>query len=98
MKGDKSVKGQVVIAIEYLGDCQSNVQLKGSDVDEQSSRVFNSLMATAKLENCSLLLIKPHSLNNLHEIVNQVLSEGYEISALQLFHLDIASCREFLEV
>ena len=44
---------------------------------------------TAALTNCSCLVIKPHALENLGTIVDMVLEDGFEISALQLFNLQL---------
>lgn len=38
---------------------------------------------TAMLNNCSLCLIKPHALPQAGAIIDRILDEGYEISAMQ---------------
>jgi len=52
----------------------------------------------AVLSNCTCCVVKPHAINKLGEIVDGVLEEGFEISALQLFNLDKPTAEEFLEV
>lgn len=52
----------------------------------------------AVLSNCTLCVVKPHAMNKLGEIVDGVLTEGFEISAMQLFNLDKPTVEEFLEV
>jgi len=52
----------------------------------------------AVLSNCTCCVVKPHAMNKLGEIVDGVLEEGFEISALQLFNLDRPTAEEFLEV
>jgi len=53
------------------------------------------------LTNCSLLLIKPHILQaqNLGAVVDRVLSVGgFEISAMQMFHMNKGAACEFFEL
>ena len=54
----------------------------------------------AILNNCSLCLIKPHILqaNQAGKIIDRILEEGFEISAMQTFFLDRATAEEFLEL
>merc|ERR1711998_143509 len=55
---------------------------------------------TAVLDNCTLGIIKPHAQSQglAGKIVDDILSRGFEISALQLFREDRANIEEFLEV
>lgn len=56
---------------------------------------------SAILTNCSLLLIKPHVLQarQLGQVIDRLLSTGgFEISALQMFHLNKATACEFFEI
>jgi nucleoside-diphosphate kinase len=54
---------------------------------------------TALFNNCSLCIVRPHAfVSSAGEIVNRILAEGFEISAMQLWCLDKASAEEFLEV
>jgi nucleoside-diphosphate kinase len=52
------------------------------------------------MNNCTCCVIKPHIIaeGKAGKIIDQILSEGFEISALQLFFLDKATSEEFLEV
>ncbi|CDW91111.1 nucleoside diphosphate kinase [Stylonychia lemnae] len=54
----------------------------------------------AILNNCSLLLIKPHVIQSgqAGRIIDRVLEEGFEISAMQTFFLDRATAEEFFEL
>ena len=52
----------------------------------------------AVLSNCTCCVVKPHAMNKLGEVVDGVLEEGFEISALELFNLDRPTAEEFLEV
>jgi len=64
--------------------------------------LFNnpSLPSTATLTNCTLALIKPHALQAglAGSIIDAILQDGFDISALELFNLDKASAEEFMEV
>ena len=55
---------------------------------------------TSILNNCSLLLIKPHAVQSgdAGKIIDRVLEEGFEISAMQTFFLDRATAEEFFEL
>ena len=50
------------------------------------------------LNNCSCCIVKPHALDSLGRIVDQILEEGFEVSAMQMFNLDKPTAQEFLEV
>ncbi|CAG9334543.1 unnamed protein product [Blepharisma stoltei] len=52
----------------------------------------------AVLSDCACCIIKPHAINNAGKIIDIILSEGFEISALQMFKLDKQTTEEFLEV
>jgi nucleoside-diphosphate kinase len=55
---------------------------------------------TAQLYNCSLCLIKPHVINsgNVGQVIDKILEEGFEISALQSYFLNRSQAEEFLEL
>eukprot|EP01112_Ceratiomyxa_fruticulosa_P016071 TRINITY_DN4822_c0_g1_i1.p1 TRINITY_DN4822_c0_g1~~TRINITY_DN4822_c0_g1_i1.p1 ORF type:complete len:384 (+),score=73.44 TRINITY_DN4822_c0_g1_i1:83-1153(+) len=50
--------------------------------------------------NCTLGVIKPHSVmsGSLGGIIDNILEEGFEISSMAMFYLDLATAEEFLEV
>lgn len=54
----------------------------------------------AILNNCALCLIKPHILqaNLAGKVIDKILDEGFEISAMQSFFLDRATAEEFFEL
>jgi nucleoside-diphosphate kinase len=56
--------------------------------------------STASFENCTLCLIKPHAVLDGHAgpIIDAIARAGFEVSAVELFHLDRASAEEFYEV
>jgi nucleoside-diphosphate kinase len=52
---------------------------------------FNPEIATsAVFNNCTCVVIKPHvvAAGEAGEAINAILEEGFEISAMQMFHLD----------
>lgn len=55
---------------------------------------------SAQLNNCSCAIIKPHVMQSkqLGKILDEVLEEGFEVSALEMFYLDKSSAEEFFEV
>ena len=61
--------------------------------DENSS-------TTALLNNCACLVIKPHTIQegNAGKVIDSVLEEGFEVSALEQFNLNRPAAEEFFEV
>ena len=62
---------------------------------------FSREMATsAYFTNCTCAIIKPHIVQAglAGEIIDTILEEGFEISAMQMFTLDKPTAEEFLEV
>lgn len=55
---------------------------------------------TALFNNCSCAVIRPHAIHELQagEIIDIILSEGFEISALEMMCLSAGTTEEFLEV
>lgn len=60
----------------------------------------NRFERTAYLNNCSCLLIKPQIIQSylLGKIIDRVLTEGFEISAMELLYLNKPTAEEFFEV
>lgn len=62
---------------------------------------FSSAMKpTALLTNCTCCVIKPHAIEAgcAGLIIDKILEEGFEISSMQMFHLDKPTAEEFLEI
>eukprot|EP00697_Spironema_sp_BW2_P014394 gnl/Spiro4/4826_TR2415_c0_g1_i1.p1 gnl/Spiro4/4826_TR2415_c0_g1~~gnl/Spiro4/4826_TR2415_c0_g1_i1.p1 ORF type:complete len:372 (+),score=81.25 gnl/Spiro4/4826_TR2415_c0_g1_i1:41-1117(+) len=59
-----------------------------------------ALPTTAMLDNCTLCIIKPHAVlaGQAGHIIDALISQGFDISAIQMFTLDRACAEEFLEV
>eukprot|EP00347_Sterkiella_histriomuscorum_P013690 403363739 len=79
--------------------------IHGSDSSEaykrESSYFFNNQRkSTALLNNCTCCLIKPHAIQNrqVGKILDAILGEGFEISALEMFYLDKSTAEEFFEI
>ncbi len=55
---------------------------------------------TAFFNNCTCAVIKPHAVAAGHagQIIDAILEEGFEISAMQMFNLDKPTAEEFLEI
>jgi nucleoside-diphosphate kinase len=89
----------------YFGTDGSKNAVHGSDSDTSSSRelkfVFNGCIKSQPiLNNCSCLIIKPHAISegNAGKIIDIILSEGFEISSMEMFYLDKTTAEEFYEV
>ena len=55
---------------------------------------------TATLDNCTCAVIKPHAVKSgvIGNIVDQIVQQGYELSAMETFAFTKAQAHEFLEV
>lgn len=53
---------------------------------------------TALFNNCTLCVIRPHAFGQAGDIVSRILLEGFEISAMRVWHMDKATAEEFVEV
>jgi len=58
------------------------------------------MQTTAVLNNCSLVLIKPHIVKEglAGQIIDMILEGGFEISAMEMFNLSKPVVEEFLSV
>jgi len=77
----------------------------GSDSPESAAKELDFFFGggkkwptTALFNNCTCCVIRPHAMKQAGEIIDRILAEGFEISALQLWHIDKATAEEFLEV
>jgi nucleoside-diphosphate kinase len=59
-----------------------------------------AMKTTALLNNCTLCIIKPHIVvgGQAGQIIDLILSEGFEISAMEMFYLDRPTIEEFYDV
>eukprot|EP01139_Manchomonas_bermudensis_P001583 Amastigsp_a2338_24.p1 type:complete len:378 gc:universal Amastigsp_a2338_24:1167-34(-) len=81
--------------------------LHGSDSPASAAREIEFFFSgrvpfatTAVFDNCTCCVVRPHAVLNgsLGAIVDAILQQGFEISAMQLFRLGTADAEEFLEV
>ena len=74
----------------------------GSDSATSASRELNFFFSlpgsSAVLNNCACCIIQPHAFFQAGKIINMILEDGFEISAMMLIHLDKPSAEEFLEI
>jgi len=58
------------------------------------------LQTSALFTNCTCAVIKPHAIQSgvAGQIIDIILEEGFEISAMQMFHLDRPTAEEFFEI
>ena len=61
---------------------------------------FSRRPTTAVYSNCTCCVIKPHAIKdrNSGAILGAILSLGFEVSAMELFHMERPAAAEFLEV
>jgi nucleoside-diphosphate kinase len=86
-------------------DCFNAVHGAGSQTSAARELDFffgsgSPLEQTALFNNCTCCVIKPHILKSrcAGKIIDRILAEGYEVSALSVFYLDHPTAQEFLEV
>lgn len=88
----------------YGSDSTKNA-VHGSSNNQQKTAEMNlwfsrELRTSALMTNCTCAVIKPHAIQAgfAGQIIDTILSEGFEISAMQMFHLDRPTAEEFLEI
>lgn len=67
---------------------------------EQSLFFSKNFSTTAAFNNCTCCIIKPHIVHEglAGQVIDMILQEGFEISAMELFNLDKPTAEEFFEV
>ncbi|GMH62839.1 hypothetical protein TrRE_jg11154 [Triparma retinervis] len=98
-KGQDSVQAaQRVLAKYGPGVICANSEGAGRDFSELFLEAPSE--TTATFDSCTCCLIKPHAVKagSTGGIIDTILSQGYEISAMQSFLLDRAVAGEFFEV
>jgi nucleoside-diphosphate kinase len=66
--------------------------------DELEMFFGRSWPTTAVFNNCTCAVIRPHAMLHAGEMIDAILSEGFEISALEMFTLKHGDAEEFLDV
>lgn len=61
---------------------------------------FRAMKTTAMLNSCTLCIIKPHIVNSGQAgmVIDMILNEGFEISAMEMFYFSKATIEEFYDV
>lgn len=74
--------------------------LTSSDVKRESSLIFNKIRHQPILNNCSCVVIKPHAISegNAGKIIDILLTEGFEISSMEMLYIDKVQAEEFFEI
>lgn len=85
------------------GNVKNAVHCSGSDQGRKADvETFFSheIQTSAIFNNCSLCIIKPHvvAAGQAGEVIDWILEEGFEISAMQMFNIDKPTAQEFLEI
>jgi len=79
----------------------------GSDSKDNANRELDlffgpqtKLRSVALLNNCACLVIKPHIIADGHagKIIDILLAQGFEISAMEMFYLNKTTAEEFFDV
>jgi len=74
--------------------------LSSSDAKRESSLIFNKIRHEPILNNCSCVVIKPHAISegNAGKIIDILLTEGFEISSMEMLYIDKVQAEEFFEI
>ena len=90
-----------------FGEDNTKNAVHGSDSPVSAQRELqfffeneNRFSRCAVLTNCACMIIKPHILQSqiVGKIIDRVLEEGFEISAMEMFYLNKPTVEEFFEV
>mmetsp|Transcript_1653 Transcript_1653/g.3132 ORF Transcript_1653/g.3132 Transcript_1653/m.3132 type:complete len:371 (-) Transcript_1653:238-1350(-) len=71
------------------------------EVQRQSDFIFGkAIKASSTFNNCTVCAVKPQAMKDGYAgmVIDSILSEGYEISGMEMFRLDVDAAKEFLEV
>ena len=74
--------------------------LTSSDVKRESALIFNKIQHQPILNSCSCVVIKPHAISegNAGKIIDILLTEGFEISSMEMLNIDKVQAEEFFEI
>merc|ERR1711972_1313343 len=101
--------GRPAVAVEFVGPAAlSTMQevakqrsgIKVSAPSASSDKVFESLDTTAKHDNCSVCIVRPHAMREgkAGVVIAQLQASGFEISAIRSFSLTKQQSENFYEV
>lgn len=94
--GNATTKAEALVA--KFGDIA--VFVDSNDVQLINDIAFRNAQPTATLENCAVCVIKPHAIasNQGGAILQRLLDEGFDITALAQVTMSVADAEDFLEV
>jgi len=74
--------------------------LSSSDAKRESSLIFNKIRHEPIYNNFSCVVIKPHAISegNAGKIIDILLTEGFEISSMEMLYIDKVQAEEFFEI
>ena len=90
--------------LQIFGDDNLKKYLHGSisssDIKRESALIFNKIIHQPNLTSCSCLLIKPHIIQEglAGKIIDIILTEGFEISSMEMLYMDKVQAEEFFEI
>jgi len=98
-KGEGSVEVSQRVLAKY-GPGVICASSSGMTLDFRAAFMDVESETTATLDSCTCCVVKPHAIKAgaTGSIIDTILSQGYEISAMQSFLLDRATAGEFFEV
>lgn len=99
----KQVDPRSLRAIFGADGMRNGIHGSGDGVEfERDERLFFSRAfgTTAAFNNCTCCVIKPHIVKDgmAGQVIDMILQEGFEISAMEMFTLDKPTAEEFFEV
>lgn len=106
-KGAQTVLKQMCESIQkrYGSDSVRDAICVSATTQEQRAEVEHffdarSFPTTAVGTNCTCVIIKPHvvAAGLAGQVIDAILEEGFEISAMQMFTLDKPTAQEFFEI
>jgi len=110
-EGGAAIGGSNVVALELVAEnaIESLKSLNLDVVQSTSSENVNgdisfffgsSRPTTASFQDCALCLVKPHSVakGDAGQIIDDIITDGFEITAMQMFTMDRPNAEEFLDV
>lgn len=98
------IKASSTLRAAYGTDSVKNAVHGASDFQQKKAQMdlfFSGQMKTsAMFTNCTCAVIKPHAIQQglAGQIIDTILEEGFEISAMEMFHLDRPTAEEFFEI
>lgn len=82
------------------GFTQGVLVAKSAEQTAEINRMFLSLQTTATYDSCTCCIIRPHAVKekSVGGILDLILKQGYEVSAIDSFQFDKRASEEFLEL